>query len=414
MDVGGGLPVAERAAPSSRPKDRRAQILVGASELFADRGFAAVSVQEIGERTGISGGAIYRHFPSKDAVLQSLLLDTIEMQVVALEDARREAAELGRPVLEHLVEHSLRFVVDHGGRIATSLRERHRAEPEVREQLAAREALLGRRWSEAILERRPELTRGEVTARRQAAVGVISALDRTPSLLASDHRRALVAQSMTAVCAAPPAAEVASVAPRASGWSAPVTRRQEIFDVALALFHERGFHGVGLNEVGEVLGISGPSIYEYFSAKGDILLDAYDQAGALVVAGMAAALDAASGAAEALDGVIASFVQVCYDHVDVISVTWREGSSLPEAERPRLARRRRHIHETWCALVRELRPELSFVDARFLVRSAFPLAHHLARMPVSSRPAVGVAASLVRTFLTPDGSSTHRTHKEKQ
>ena len=44
-------------------------------------------MQEIAERVGITAGAIYRHFPSKDAVLDAVLLESIDAWVEAAEAA---------------------------------------------------------------------------------------------------------------------------------------------------------------------------------------------------------------------------------------------------------------------------------------------------------------------------------------
>ncbi|MBS9746049.1 helix-turn-helix transcriptional regulator, partial [Pseudomonas aeruginosa] len=47
------------------PPSRRDQILATAAELFAARGFHGVSVADLGAACGISGPALYKHFPSK-------------------------------------------------------------------------------------------------------------------------------------------------------------------------------------------------------------------------------------------------------------------------------------------------------------------------------------------------------------
>lgn len=52
---------------------RRAQLLAAAGRLFADRGFAAVSLDEIGAEVGVTGQAIYRHFESKQHMLGVLI-----------------------------------------------------------------------------------------------------------------------------------------------------------------------------------------------------------------------------------------------------------------------------------------------------------------------------------------------------
>ena len=62
-----------RQAPvRARSKQRRAEIMSAAAALFAQRGFHGVSIDDIGAAAGLSGPGIYRHFPSKEAVLAVL------------------------------------------------------------------------------------------------------------------------------------------------------------------------------------------------------------------------------------------------------------------------------------------------------------------------------------------------------
>ncbi|GAB3311748.1 TetR family transcriptional regulator [Epidermidibacterium keratini] len=51
---------------------RRARILAAASELFADRGVDAVSIEEIGHRAGIAGPSVYKHFGGKLPIVDAL------------------------------------------------------------------------------------------------------------------------------------------------------------------------------------------------------------------------------------------------------------------------------------------------------------------------------------------------------
>src|ERR1700759_2965344 len=66
-----------RRRSSARP-ERRAQILATAAELFAHRGFHGVSIDELGAAVGVSGPALYRYFPSKDAMLSEMLVGISE------------------------------------------------------------------------------------------------------------------------------------------------------------------------------------------------------------------------------------------------------------------------------------------------------------------------------------------------
>ena len=64
--------VTERSRAKS---DRRWKLLAAAKRLMAERGYLAVRLEDIGSAAGVSGPAIYRHFPNKEAMLVELLVD---------------------------------------------------------------------------------------------------------------------------------------------------------------------------------------------------------------------------------------------------------------------------------------------------------------------------------------------------
>ena len=55
--------------------ERRRALLAAAAQLFAERGFERVSLDDLGAAVGVSGPAVYRHFAGKQAVLAALLVD---------------------------------------------------------------------------------------------------------------------------------------------------------------------------------------------------------------------------------------------------------------------------------------------------------------------------------------------------
>src|ERR1019366_10416168 len=57
-----------------------------------------------------------------------------------------------------------------------------------------------------------------------------------------------------------------------------VDREQRILDTAAAVFYERGFHGVGVDGLGQRAGLSGPTLYRYFSSKDEILAALFNEA----------------------------------------------------------------------------------------------------------------------------------------
>ncbi|MCU1394810.1 MAG: transcriptional regulator, TetR family [Ilumatobacteraceae bacterium] len=62
------------ANKSGRRANRRGELLSIAAQLFAERGFAGVTVDEIGTAAGVSGPSLYHHFDGKEALLGEMLI----------------------------------------------------------------------------------------------------------------------------------------------------------------------------------------------------------------------------------------------------------------------------------------------------------------------------------------------------
>lgn len=56
------------------PAETRTRIEDEAIRLFAERGFAGTSTRDIAGAVGVTEGALYRHFPSKDAIARDVFL----------------------------------------------------------------------------------------------------------------------------------------------------------------------------------------------------------------------------------------------------------------------------------------------------------------------------------------------------
>jgi AcrR family transcriptional regulator len=74
MSASDGQPANAPNRRSQLKSDRRLQLLSAAERLFAERGFLAVRLEDIGAAAGVSGPAIYRHFPNKESMLVELLV----------------------------------------------------------------------------------------------------------------------------------------------------------------------------------------------------------------------------------------------------------------------------------------------------------------------------------------------------
>jgi AcrR family transcriptional regulator len=67
--------------------ERRAQVMAAARRCFVRDGFHAASMQDLVEEAGMSSGAVYRYFPSKDAVIEAIAAENLAQVVRVLEQA---------------------------------------------------------------------------------------------------------------------------------------------------------------------------------------------------------------------------------------------------------------------------------------------------------------------------------------
>ncbi|TGD13621.1 TetR/AcrR family transcriptional regulator [Brevibacterium sp. S111] len=75
------MPDDDTAKPTARAAAkaaRREQLLAVAKTLYARHGFHGVRLDDLGKGAGISAPAVYRHFSSKEAVLEELLVGISE------------------------------------------------------------------------------------------------------------------------------------------------------------------------------------------------------------------------------------------------------------------------------------------------------------------------------------------------
>lgn len=70
----------------ARTEARKEEILHAASRLFIHRGMGEATMQEIAEEAGLSAGAIYRYYPSKDDLMQAFFEHCVAEGPVALID----------------------------------------------------------------------------------------------------------------------------------------------------------------------------------------------------------------------------------------------------------------------------------------------------------------------------------------
>jgi AcrR family transcriptional regulator len=120
----------------------RQRLLEAAAAVFARRGFAAASVEEIAKEAGYSTGAIYWHFSGKEdlflAMAAEFAVDRVRELTGVIGDEEVDGAERGLRAgdqwMERLAADPVRF------RVAIEFRNYAQDQPDVREALATRVA----------------------------------------------------------------------------------------------------------------------------------------------------------------------------------------------------------------------------------------------------------------------------------
>ncbi|WP_410653965.1 TetR/AcrR family transcriptional regulator [Amycolatopsis sp. lyj-112] len=156
---------------------RREQILAAATGLFGQRGFRSVSMEEIGAAAGIAGPSVYRHFPSKAALMVAIGHRAADRLALAAERALRTGDE--RDALRrlaasyvHTLLHTPELLVSFSGS-PMELPEKDKAD-----LIRVQRDYVGR-WIALASEVRPELSLREVKITVHAALTIANDLART-------------------------------------------------------------------------------------------------------------------------------------------------------------------------------------------------------------------------------------------
>ncbi|MFD6417840.1 TetR/AcrR family transcriptional regulator [Streptomyces sp. NPDC060194] len=162
------------------------------------------------------------------------------------------------------------------------------------------------------------------------------------------------------------------------------TRREQILREAARLFAERGFHGVGVDEIGAAVGISGPGLYRHFPGKDAMLAELLVGISERLLEGGRKRVADADTPLAALEALIDGHIDFALDDRPLITLHDRELDRLREADRRRVRRLQREYVELWVTAVRETHPELTEPAARAAVHAVFGLLNSTPRL---SRPA---------------------------
>ena len=155
---------------------RREQILAVAAQLFARHGFHGVSIADLGAAVGVSGPALYRHFPGKEALLAEMLVGISE-HLLAGGQQRAAASADPRDVLVSLIDFQAEFARREPELIVVQDRDLANLPPADRQRVRRLQRTYVELWVDTLRGLHPGLS---AEAARVAAHGAFGLLNSTP------------------------------------------------------------------------------------------------------------------------------------------------------------------------------------------------------------------------------------------
>ncbi|GEE03454.1 TetR family transcriptional regulator [Gordonia spumicola] len=378
---------------STRPADRRDVILSTAAAAFSAHGYAATRLADVADQVGISTPALYRHFDTKyglfAATVESLSrrVDEVTTSVPVDDDPRVEL----RAILSAFADMTLTNRA--GGnlyrwedRVLLDADRAHTREVRIR---------LHRRLRTLTTAARPDIDLDTARSITIAALSVVaSSATHRAALGRRQACRLLTDAAMRVVDVDAPA----DIEPQVSAEGlAPVGRRESVLAAAIALFADRGFHEVTVEDIGAAVGLPASGVYRHFPSKNAILAAALWRTADRTTDAVAAALARARTPDEALVALADRYSALCVEEPDVMSVYMNGLGSVDESDLRELRRRQRLTVDEWATWVVRAHPDTTTAQARFLVHASLNVATDL----VNGHPGVGhplVSAACARVL----------------
>ena len=148
------------------------------------------------------------------------------------------------------------------------------------------------------------------------------------------------------------------------------SRRESILAAALDLFRRRGFHSVGIDEIGTLAGISGPGVYRHFPSKSSLLVALFDGLSDRMLGAAEELQKLDCPPAETLDRLVDSHVTTAVTQRNLLAVWLQDAQSLPRSDHQRLGDRQAAYAAAWTATLARVRPELGPAEAQTMVQAA--------------------------------------------
>lgn len=397
-----GVTSVARPERGTRPSNRRELIGAAAAELFCTRGYEHVGMGDIAEAVAVGPSALYRHFAGKQELLDFVVAGCLDSATALVDSVDVEDFDLS-PLRAAEVAVSNRYTGILLGREARHLA----AGAQARLRVAVRH-LIGR-IAALLAVRQPDLDKDAADLMAWSVVGIVLSPAFSQSDLSDKEQARLLAQLIGGILTAEaPVSYTIERRRRERTGLLPRSRREALLQEAIRLFAERRYASVGIEDVAASLGMAGPSVYNHFDTKMDLLVTALNRGAAYLYMQASDGLAVSDSAQDALSGLVASYVDFALTHPALVDLLVTEVRNLPEPHRDAALTAQRDYIEEWVHLLRQCHPDRARSAARLQVQAVLSLVNLVARVPhlQATRATAGAVAEMGRHLLAvPPASS---------
>ena len=147
-------------------------------------------------------------------------------------------------------------------------------------------------------------------------------------------------------------------------------RRQRILTAAAELVAERGYHDVGMSDIGAAAGVTGSAIYRHFDGKSAVLVTLFDRVIDDLSREASEIVSSRQEPLSMLRELIESHVRIVIVDRALMRVYHSEITNLPTDDSQRLRRKQRLYVEEWVHILAQLRPKVGDATLRALVHAS--------------------------------------------
>jgi AcrR family transcriptional regulator len=363
-----------RPAPGTRPANRRELIVAAATQLFYEKGYSNVGMTHVAEAVAVSASALYRHFPSKQKLLEAVIEDSLEASGRSLDGTEHSADLMVGRLAADAIAHR---------RAAVLWRREARQIPAVSEVLQARARRFIHQVSSLLAEYRTDLTSSQRNLLAHCLVGAANSVSFHDLQLPADEFADVLTAVLQTIIAfrMPDLVQVSSAKPPSIVRSR--SRREALLSVATEQFARNGYTQVSMDQIGAPVGISAAGVYTYFARKDEILDISLGRAAAWLRVDLDRTLRASTEPQEAQRRLLDSYSAFVLDHPDMVRLLLTETVYLSEPGQTRFRDEQEDYLSDWALIAGMLNPQITPPRIRITVHAVIAMMNEVA---VSGHP----------------------------